>query len=400
MKHIFRPVCRYAALIVVSILFCFSLTVVAQTEDPDTLKARAEVLIDAQKFTEALPLYEKLTVQFPKDSLVFRNFGFALLGQAANTEDSETRRQLRIRARDTFTIARDLGDRSLLVVGLIEGLPPDGRDGQGYSDNTAANKAMQKGEALFSSGQMADAFKAYQEALALDPRCYYAALFSGDVKLQTKNFDEAETWYQRAINIDPYKETAYRYSATPLMKQGKTDAARDRYVEAFITSPYDNLAISGLVQWGQATKTPLGHPKIDVPEVTTGPDGKKHTTINISPGEEDGSTAWIAYSATRETWEKEKFAKVYPKETQYRHSLAEEAEALRSVVTMAKSLKPKKLNEQIGLIEKLDKDGVLEAYILLARPDRGIAQDHHDYLRKDRDKLKLYVTKYVMHVAG
>jgi tetratricopeptide (TPR) repeat protein len=399
MKHTSRPICRFAAMIVVSILFCFSLTAIAQTEDPDALKARAAALIDAQKFTDALPLYEKLVVQFPKDSLVFRNFGFALLGQAANTADGETRKQLRIRARDAFTIARDLGDKSLLVVGLIEGLPPDGRDGQGYSDNTAANKAMQKGEAMFSSGQMDDAFKAYQEALAIDPRCYYAALFSGDVKLQTKNFDEAETWYQRAISIDPYKETAYRYSATPLMKQGKTDAARDRYVEAYITSPYDKLAISGLVQWGQATKTQLGHPKIDVPEITIGPDGKQKTTINISPGEEDGSLAWMSYATTRETWQKEKFAKAYPKEVQYRHSLAEEADALRSVVSMAKSLKPKKLNEQIAMLEKLDKDGVLEAYILLARADNGIAQDHYDYLRKNRDKLKLYVTKYVMHVT-
>jgi tetratricopeptide (TPR) repeat protein len=399
MKHTSRPISRSAATIAISILFCFSLTAIAQTEDPDALKARAAALFEAQKFTEALPLYEKLVVQFPKDSLVFRNFGFALIGQAANTADSETRRQLRIRARDAFMIARDLGDKSLLVAGLIEGLPPDGRDGQGYSDNAAANKAMQKGEALFSSGQMNDAFKAYQEALTIDPRCYYAALFSGDVKLQTNNYDEAETWYQRAISIDPYKETAYRYSATPLMKQGKTDAARDRYVEAYITSPYDKLAVSGIVQWAQATKTQLRHPKIDVPEITIGPDGKQHTTINISPGQEDGSMAWMSYAVTRESWEKEKFAKAYPKEAKYRHSLAEEADALRSVVSFAKSLKPKKLNDQIAMLEKLDKDGVLEAYILLARADNGIAQDHYDYLRKNRDKLKLYVTKYVLHAA-
>jgi len=327
---------------------------------------------------------------------VFRNFGFALLGQATITSDAEARRQIRIRARDIFIIARDLGDTSLTVTGIIEGLPADGSDPQGFSDNPEANKAMQKGEAFFSAGKMDDAFKAYQDALKLDPRCYHAALFLGDVKMHSEEFGEAEKWYQRAIAIDPYTETAYRYSATPLMKQGKYDQARDRYVDAYITAPYNSLAVSGLVQWAQATQKPLGHPKIDVPKTTIGPDGKKTTNITVNPMADDGSMAWIAYSATREEWEKTKFAKTYPKEKAYRHSLAEEADALRSVVSMAKTTKSKTLNDQIAMIERLDKDGALEAFILLALPDQGIAQDHHDYLVNHRDKLRLYVTKYVI----
>ena len=74
----------------------------------------------------------------------------------------------------------------------------------------------------------------------------------------------------------------------------------------------------------------------------------------------------------------------------------EEAEALKSVVSMAATLKPKKMNEQIALLSQMDKDGVLEAYILMAIPDRGIAQDHRSYLLTHRDKLKLYVAKYVI----
>jgi hypothetical protein len=106
--------------------------------------------------------------------------------------------------------------------------------------------------------------------------------------------------------------------------------------------------------------------------------------------------AWIAYSATRETWKKEKFAKTFPAEKDYRHSLAEEADALRSVVSMAKTLKPKKLNAQIAILEKLDQEGLLEAYVLMAIPDRGIARDHPDYLRTNRPKLRQYVVKYVV----
>src|SRR5947207_3047633 len=83
-------------------------------------------------------------------------------------------------------------------------------------------------EAAYARGSLDDAFKLYQQALAVDPKLYYAALFSGDVMMQKEDFKQAEVWYQRAIQIDPNKETAYRYSATPLMKQHKYDEALAR----------------------------------------------------------------------------------------------------------------------------------------------------------------------------
>jgi tetratricopeptide (TPR) repeat protein len=365
-------------------------------DDVASLKTQGSALMERQRFTDALPIYEKLAKLAPKDPEVFRNLAFSLLGQSANIDDPETKRQLRIRARDSFILARDFGDDSLMVKGLIDGLPPDGRAPEGFSDNAEANKAMQKAEGYFSSGKMDEAFNSYQKALALDPRCYFAALFSGDVMTHSKKWDDAETWYQRAISINPFIETAYRYSATPLMKQGKYDIARDRYVEAFIVEPYNKLAISGIVQWGQTTNIRLGHPRIDIPETTTGKDGKQNATINVNPLMDDGSMAWIAYSATRETWKKEKFTKTFPKESDYRHTVAEEADALRSVVSMAKSLKPKALNQQIATLDNLDKEGLLEAFILMAIPDQGIARDHAAYLRLNRDKLRQYVLKYVI----
>jgi len=59
-------------------------------------------------------------------------------------------------------------------------------------------------------------------------------------------------------------------------------------------------------------------------------------------GKDDGSFAWISYGATRSTWRKEKFAKVFPNERAYRHSLAEEADALRSVILLATADKKNK----------------------------------------------------------
>jgi len=224
---------------------------------------------------------------------------------------------------------------------MIEGIPVDGSGGDGFSDNAEANRLMSKGEAFFTSGKPDEALKAYGEALAIDPRCYYAALFSGDVHFKNNRLDEAEKWYQKAIAIDPFIETAHRYSATPLMRSGKADKARDRYVEAFILAPYSRLAINGILQWGEVTKTPLGHPKLDIPKTTTGADGKQNTSININTLD-DGSMAWIAYSATREEWKNGKFAKTFPSEKTYRHSVPEQADAPRRLLPMAISNNPRR----------------------------------------------------------
>ncbi len=381
----------------VLLLLAFSVSVaLAQGDDAKKMRDEAFGLMKEQKFVDALPLLEKLAVSTPRDADVQRYLGFALLGKAKNTSDTSAAKQLRARARAAFVSARAAGDDSQLVSGLIDSIAPDGGENSSFSPNKKVEEIMQRAEAAFSSGKLDDALNLYQEALKLDPKQYHAALFSGDVYTHKQKYSDAETWYQKAIAIDPFIETAYRYSATPLMKQGKYDLARDRYIEAWIVEPYSKFAVQGMIQWGEATNTPLGHPKIDVPQTTVGADGKSNTTINVNPMADDGSMAWIAYTATRETWKEEKFAKTFPDEKLYRHSLAEEVDALRSVVTTAKTLKAKSLNQQIATLEKLDREGLLEAFVLMAKPTQGIARDHHAYLRSNREKLRKYVAAYVV----
>lgn len=388
----------FSLALVLSLLVVLPSLAAAQTPDVEQQRAKALQLIKEQKFTEALPMLEALAKSTPLDSEVQFYLGFALLGQAKNTDDAAAAKALRARARASFVKAKELGSESELLQGLIDGIPPDGGTDSGFSQNTQANKYMEDGEKAFSTGRLDDALAAYQNALKADPKLYHAALFSGDVYMQKGDYTNAETWYQKAVAIDPFIETAYRYSATPLMKQNKVDLARERYVEAFITEPYNRLAVSGLIGWGSTTGTPLGHPQIDVPEIKIGADGKAKTVINVSPSVDDGSLAWASYVATREAWRKDKFSKTFPAEKAYRHSLQEEAEALRSVVTAAKAMKSKALNPQIQILQKLDEDGVLESYILMARADNGIARDHRDYLKANRDKLRLYVNRYVVGV--
>lgn len=404
-KFIVKPLLNLA---IISFLFTGAATVSAVRAQQinnsiETLKQKAADLMSQQKFGEALPLLEKAVIAAPNDARVRFNLGFALIGQAKILTDDNVRLPLVIRARNEFIKAKELGINEPIVDGLIRGIPPDGNIFYvGVSKNQAANKAMEQGEALFSSGKMDEALAAYKKALELDPQLYDAALYSGDVYLKKEDFTNAEIWYQKAIAIDPNRETAYRYSATPLMKQGKFDKARDRYIEAYISEPYSDFAQAGLTQWAQATKSPLGHPKIDIPTDVSF-DEKGNSKINLSVGDlskdkADGSFAWISYGITRAIWRTEKFAKTFPGEKSYRHSLAEEADALRSVITLAteKNKDLKNLNSSLATLKKLNDAGLLEAYILMAQPDRGIAEDLPAYLKNNRAKLRQYVLEYVI----
>ena len=397
---------RFAnALLVLGLALTFAQSAAAQAGDLEQTKQKAAALINDLKYVDALPLLEKIVAAEPDNPEMQFYLGFALVAKAndIDTPEAESRRKLRVRARDSFVRAKQLGYDAPLVDALITSLPPDGSEGAEFSSNAAAAAIMKTAEAHFSKGELDEALKNYQRALVLDPKLYHGALFSGDVYLHKNNYEQAEYWYQKAISIDPNRETAYRYSATPLMRQRKFDQARDRYVEAFITEPYNRFAVSGISQWAQATNTRLGHPQIDIPVTVTFKDNGD-ATINLDPaalGQDDGSFAWIGYGATRTVWRREKFAKTFPKETTYRHSLAEEADALRSVVTVAASDKrTKTLAPALAKLKKLNDDGLLEAYLLLGRPDQGIAQDHRAYLATNRALLRRYVMEYVMRGGG
>ena len=406
----FQPKSLRVATCLAVALFCLSSsfycsTVSAQTsESVEELKAKVLELTEQNKYLEALPLLEKIVVAEPDNARMHFDLGFALIAQAHNTKNAEQQIALSKRARAAFVKARELNVAEPVVDALIASMPLDGSMGdQSFSENIAANSLMTQAEALFSQGKLDEALRNYQKALTFDPKLYHAALFSGDVFVSKGDFASAELWYKKAIEIDPTRETAYRYSATPLMKRGKTAEARDRYIEAFITEPYNKFTVAGLVQWAQATQTSLAHPTIDIPTGVTF-DVKGDAKINLDAsallGGDDGSFAWNSYGATRSKWHKETFAQKYPGQ-KYRHSLAEEVEALRSVITLATSdKKAKTLSPALAKLKRLNDEGLLEAYILLAKPDEGLALDHPGYLKENREKLRRYMVQYVVTGGG
>lgn len=361
----------------------------APTFDSAKQYAQARSLVQQEKYALALPLLEKVVKAQPNNAMAYYYLGFALVVTAQDVPDDAARRARRVRARNAWIRSKKLNVNEPNVDALIASIPADGSPAPGqrpFSSNAQANKLMAAAEEFYSSGKLDEALANYQKALKLDPKIYEAALFSGDVYLHRKDYESAETWYQKAIAIDPNRETAYRYSATPLMQQGKTDEARERYIEAYITEPYSRFTSGGLQQWAKASNNMLHDPTVPIPAKA------------VTGSKADGTFAWAAYAPTRATWRKQKFAQTFPREKIYRHSLPEEAAALRAVIKLAESKKTgARLEPGLARLKKLDDEGLLEPFILLTLNDEGIAQDHPEYLQQHRKLLRKFVSDYVVN---
>jgi tetratricopeptide (TPR) repeat protein len=247
----------------------------------------------------------------------------------------------------------------------------------------------------------------YQRALLLDPKLYEAALFSGDVYFKTADQVKAGEWFARAIAINPDRETAYRYWADSLMKQGKVTEAGEKLIEAYIAEPYNRLARAGFINWGDRVNIALAHPRVEFPASVT-KKSEKETTISVDPNmlkrddKSGSSAAWLMYSLVRASWATTEFAKQYPNEKTYRHSLKEEAAAIRGALKTLDENKGQSndVDRSLQILARLDKEGLLEAFILLAIPDEGIATDFPAYRKSNTDSLRRYVKQYVMTGGG
>jgi tetratricopeptide (TPR) repeat protein len=386
-------------------------------ENYEAERQRAFQLYNDGNWVAALPLYEKLAVADPSDVEIIEGLGFMVIANAMQIKDAEERRRERVRGRGLLARARELGARGSLLENTLADVPPDGGGELNFSKRKEVEEAILEGEAAFTSRDYTKAVAAYERALRLDPKQYEAALYMGDAYYQLKDPVKAGEWYARAIDIDPDRETAYRYWGDVLMNQGKMTEARDKFVEAFISAPYNRLTYTFFAQWAQKNNVKLAHPGIDIPsDVSSSKPGEVKITIDslvLDKGNKDnGSAAWMMYGIERALWMSgkdgklsEKFAKQYPNEKIYRHSLAEEMDALRLVIVSLNEQvrdwkKLKSLDPSLAKLLKLSDDGLLEAYILLARPDKGIAQDFEPYRKANRDKLRRYVVEYVLTGGG
>ena len=392
-------------------VFACSVVISAQAQDPSE-RQRALELYEANNLVAALPLLERVATANPNDPVILSRLGFALYANSVDVKDAALRQKMRERARTTLLRSQSLGDNSNLTRMALDALSaPDGTQVP-FSDIKAAELAIREGEAAFMRGDMDKAIAAYKRALESDPQLYDAALYAGDAAYKEANnstdaqyrsdhFDAAGVWFAKAIAINPDRETAYRYWGDALDAQGKINEARDKFVDAIVAQPYTRNSFVGLTQWAGRHKVALGHPKIEPPNSTRTENGK--TTLSIDPktlNSNDGSNNWLMYDLTRIAWSKADFFKNYPEEKVYRHSLKEETAALRMVAESAardlKSGKVKSLEGSLDNLIKLNDKGLLEAFVLFARPDEGIVRDYVAYRRDNREKLRRYWLEVVI----
>jgi len=406
LPHLRKRVALLCALFVCGLIWSSVPGALAQgAGDYEAERKLAFQLLENGKFEEAQVKFEKLATANPTDGQVQFGLGFSILATSKNITDEAARRQARLRARAALLRAKELGIRDDLLETGLAAIPADGSEVVRFSSNHEADKAMQEGEAAFTRGDYDKAIEAYQHALTLDPKLYHAALFIGDMYFQKKQMDKAGEWYGRAIKIDPDQETAYRYWSDALLKNNQMDEARAKAIDAIIAEPYNRGAYRALVQWAQANKVSISHPQIKQPDPTMRPsnDGGQ-TTITVDPKALDPKQGaayyWSFYDLTRSTYPTN-FQKDYPNEKTYRHSLKEEASALRVVAEMvASDLKSGKLKSiddpSLAALLKLHQSNLIEAYVLFARPDEGIAQDYAAYRQANRDALRRYWSEIVI----
>jgi tetratricopeptide (TPR) repeat protein len=394
-------VSKAAGALVLIVVLAMPLPAQNLPDDPAALRDRAFQLIREGKQIEALPYLEKLSALRPDDKEVLERLGAAVVASTVQVSDPEAKKKLVLRARSIFLQAKRLGDDSDYVHVMLQQLPESG-ELPTHSRNKQVDQAINEGEAAFAKGDFPAAVKAYERAYQMDPTSYSAALFAGDAYFNMNQIDQAGAWFAKAIQIDPNRETAYRYWGNGLLRQGKSAEARAKYVDAIVAEPYNRTAWSGLVRWGGLMKVKLGHPQI-VPRGSVSADGD-NTTVNIDPnslGKEEGGDYWLIYPISRAAWQGERFKKEFPNEKEYRHSLREETEALAAVATLvAKDLEdPAKRDSvppDLQALARLREQGLLEAFVLLSRPDNGIAQDYAAFREAHRDMLARYVSEWII----
>jgi len=373
-------------------------TNVSPATDDD--RKHALELYDQHKFTEALPLLEKLAVELPNDLVIQERLASVVFVTSGGIEDPERRKQQVMRARALLLHAKELGDNSNLLQVLLSGIPPDGSD-PAFSSNTMVEQVMRKAESAYESGDLAKAVEGYTQALVLDPKLYFAALYGGDTLFKMKQYDKAGDWFAQAIQINPNLETAYRYWGDSLMAEGKMSEARAKFIDAVVAEPYTKKSNIGIQQWAERNKVRFTVPRIQSPNSVK--PNEKGITLTVDPAaldRNDGSGAWMIADMSHMLWQSEKFKQEYPNEKEYRHSLKEESEKLDLVAEalqqMLKDKKVKNLDPNLAMLLKLKESGLVEAYILISAADQGITQDYAAYRDQHREKLRQYLDEIVV----
>ena len=250
-----------------------------------------------------------------------------------------------------------------------------------YSAVPEANAAMARGTAAAERGAHADAIAEFAKALAADETVYEAAVRTAAAYAKLRATDSAYAWYGRATRMHPDGGSAWRGWSDLLRRNGRSAESLEKAIEAIVAEPYSRESKDALVAWSAATKTPLGQPAVNLP-------------VRNRPAVR--TAAMVAYDSVRKAWKGEaagmtlRYLMEFPRASAYRHTMAEELEALRAAYRAGGA------SAGTRNLKVLDDDGILEAYVLFARVNESIALDYAEYRLANRDRLRKFWSKYVV----
>jgi hypothetical protein len=139
-------------------------------------------------------------------------------------------------------------------------------------------------------------------------------------------------------------------------------------------------------------------PAIPAPRGAVTGNDKGGVTISVDPNAKtQAGAAWLTYSMTCALWRESKFKEAHPDENTYRHSLAEEVDALRMTLLVAGE-EARHANDY-GDLARLAANDMLEPFVLISAPDGGIAKDYAAYRAAHRDRLRTDLDRDVVRRA-
>lgn len=365
-------------------------------------RQEAVALFSQGRRLEALPALEELVEKHPQDAELLVDLAASLIDHAATLPDSAAAAQERFRARDLLQKAWELGSASALAENLrqlLRDLPANGVIG--FSENPAVEEAMQAGEAAFARRDFDAALTSYAKALELEPTNSSAALFTANAYDRLNDFTHASEWYERTMRLNPDVETAFRYYADMLARQGDMASARRMLIRAAVAEPYNRIVWREIRAWALINNTAFKVVYLPIPAVA------KNGSATAARGQPPQLlAAWQAYHSVIADWRTGgRFARQFPQEA-YRHSLAEESEALTAAANVLGTVRDDRESADLvsgdtvpGLLLRLHEAGLIDAYVLFSLGDDGIARDYKAYRAANRGKLEDYLDRFVMPPA-
>lgn len=377
------------------------------TTDAKADLAEARRLSRENQHPAAQALFQRYLAQHPEDADARFWCGYDLTRQAAVTLDRSAAQALRRQAREQMLQAQKLGCTEPLLETLLATLKPDGSPPAAtpLSPSKQVDALMQAAEKAYNAGNFPEAAKLHQQAFALEPTNYQAALLCGDAYFGQKDYATAGVWFAKAVAIKPDIETAHRYWGDALAHLGRRDDALTQYIEAVVADPFNRLTRARFNDIAKVMLVPLRTEPLRLPpgEFTL-KDGKREIHIDPSAGEY-GSALGLAYAVACANVRGEQFATRFPQEKEPRRTLVEEVEGLRTMLRVAEGMteakSPKisaddlaKWGPVLKTLAEIDHDGLLEPFALLERADPELAKDYAPYRAAHRDKLIRFIRIY------